>query len=92
LPSSSSNNSNGSFITPATNWNQCIVTLNQAKALDLPQNLKDRVSKLLDYCDLRIASYNCLYRQLQTGDDQNADSMNYYNTQIQSILSDLQQP
>ena len=78
------------------NWNRCIILLNQARNLDLPKNLEDRLSKMLDYTGLRIDSYDYMYRQLQAGTDVNtiriSDSMTYYNTQINAALESLKQP
>jgi rhomboid protease GluP len=78
------------------NWDQCILLLNEAKKLDLPKNLEDRIGKLQDYCDLRIGSYNYMYRQMQAGADKNtinsSDSINYYGAQIKAILDALKQP
>jgi rhomboid protease GluP len=74
------------------NWDQCETILNQVKNLDLPKNVRDHADKLLEYCDWQIASYSYRYRQTQAGIGMEMDSMTYYNTQIQSILSDLQQP
>jgi rhomboid protease GluP len=78
------------------NWNRCIILLNQARSLDLPKNLEDRLGKMLDYTGLRIDSYDYMYRQLQAGTDVNtikiSDSMTYYNTQINATLESLKQP
>jgi rhomboid protease GluP len=59
-------------------WNKNIRTLNETQALNIPEALKQRIPRLIEYCNLRIAWYNA------------PDSMSsYYNSRIVEILDTL---
>jgi rhomboid protease GluP len=70
-------------------WNENIKLLNDLEQLNLPDGIHDRNKKLLDYCDLRIKSYNCIYKAVEQDTDIYKDSIEYYNKQIETIINGL---
>lgn len=70
-------------------WENNIRLLDDMQRLHLPEPLKQRISILMHYCDLRVASYNYLYRKLQGTMGPGMDSTLYYNAQIYNVLASL---
>ena len=70
-------------------WNENINLLNDLDKLNLPDAIHERNKELLDYCDLRIKSYNCIYNQVEQNTDIYQDSIQYYDKQIEVIIDRL---
>jgi rhomboid protease GluP len=70
-------------------WDEINILLNDAEKLDIPEEYHQRNRKLLEYCDLRIKSYNHLYLFIQTDLPAYKDSVNFYNEKIGKIIDDL---
>jgi rhomboid protease GluP len=72
-------------------WNENIKLLHEADKLDIPQILHEKNSKLLIYCDLRIKSYNLIYKMIDENTDAYKDSLTFYNKQIESAINSLKE-
>lgn len=70
-------------------WGENIKLLNDLERLDLPDEMHDRNEKLLQYCDLRIKSYNLIYKAIEQDTDIYQDSIMNYNKQIETIINGL---
>ncbi len=70
-------------------WNENIKLLNSLERLKLPDEIQTRNKKLLTYCDLRIKSYNLIYKAIKQDSDNYKDSIEYYNTQIETVIDGL---
>ena len=73
------------------NWNKSIELLEESNKLKVPAEWKQRTTGFIEYCNLRIASYNYLYKKI--GSDGNTgseiDSTEYYKTKIDEIIHSL---
>lgn len=74
------------------NWNRAIHVLNQAGQLQLPVAMKQRTDVLIDYCNLRIASYNYYVEKFNHTEPEGTDSVAIYTAQIDSLISSLKAP
>jgi rhomboid protease GluP len=70
-------------------WNENIKLLEGVERLKVPESVKGRMGTLIDYCNLRIVSYNYLYKRIEEDAGPEKDSLNYYNSQIKEILDKL---
>jgi len=70
-------------------WNENIKLLNDVEKLNLPEELHNKNKKLLHYCDLRIKSYNFLYKAVEQNTDIYKDSIEFYNKQIEATIEEL---
>jgi rhomboid protease GluP len=70
-------------------WNENIILLNDVDKMDLPNELHDRDKLLLRYCNLRIKSYNLIYKAISENSDKYKDSITIYNGQIKGIIDGL---
>ena len=73
------------------NWNQAIGVLNEINALDLPEVFKNRNVVLIQYCHLRITSYNYMEQKILGTASPGEDSLPIYNKQINDELLKLSQ-
>jgi rhomboid protease GluP len=72
-------------------WNENIKLLTDLDKLNLPDNVHDRDKQLLNYCRLRIKSYNLLYKMVNENTDKYNDSLKYYNTNIKAIIDSIKE-
>jgi len=70
-------------------WNENIKLLEGVERLKVPEKVKGRMGTLIDYCNLRIVSYNYLYKRIEEDAGPEKDSIKYYNSQIKEILDKL---
>jgi len=70
-------------------WNQNIDLLNGLEKLTLPEALHEQDRKLIHYCELRLKSYNLIYKSVDEGTDKYKDSLAIYNKDIEAIVNDL---
>ncbi|SDI57279.1 rhomboid family intramembrane serine protease [Mucilaginibacter sp. P25] len=70
-------------------WNENIQVINSADSLDLPEPYKVRDNMLKKYCQLRINSYNLLYKRLQDSTTVRLPSIDSVNREIAEIIDDL---
>jgi rhomboid protease GluP len=70
-------------------WNQNIALLNNVEKMNLPTQIHDRDKTLLRYCNLRIKSYNLIYKMVAENTDKYKDSITMYNGEIKGIIDSL---
>ncbi len=70
-------------------WNKNIVLLNEVEALKIPPSLKDRARILINYCNVRINSYNFIYRAISQNYSSYKDSIEYYKKQVNAEVDSL---
>jgi rhomboid protease GluP len=88
-------NSAGSAILSAiknkglVNWNASLGVLDEARKLDVPQELKGRITLLKEYCNLRLVSYNFIYKEISEKTQQYKPSIDSCNTKMEEIIESL---
>jgi len=70
-------------------WNKNIELLNEVEKLKIPTSLKGRAEILTNYCNLRINSYNFIYKAINEDNSNYQDSIAYYNKQIKATIDSL---
>ena len=75
--------------TGINNWNQAIYVLNQVKALPVAEPVKQRTDILIQYCNLRIASYNYYVEKWEGTVAPGEDSVTIYNSEINDLVASL---
>jgi len=70
-------------------WNQDIELINGLDKLDLPDILHKRDKMLVNYCNLRIKSYNLIYKAIDENSGNYKDSIEFYNKNIQGLIDSL---
>jgi len=70
-------------------WNENLKLIESCKELDLPLDIRTRNSKLKKYCELRIKSYELIYKAIAEDSDQYENEMNDYNQQLEKIITEL---
>jgi len=71
------------------NWNASIKILDEADKLDIPKELKNRAALLKQYCNLRIVSYNLIYKEVEQKTDKYKPSIDSCNTKIKEVIDSL---
>jgi rhomboid protease GluP len=71
------------------NWNASLEVLDEAGKLDVPQELKGRITLLKQYCNLRIMSYNFIYKEISEKTQQYKPSIDSCNTKMEEIIESL---
>lgn len=70
-------------------WNENIKLIDSFKDLDLPLPIRARNSKLKEYCELRIKSYELIYKAIDEDTDKYENEINEYNQKIELIITEL---
>lgn len=70
-------------------WNENLKILQSFKDMDLPLPIRARNTKLKEYCELRIKTYELIYESLKEDYELDMNQLNAYNEQIQQLLTDL---
>jgi len=70
-------------------WNENILLLKELDKLNLPDPLHERIKIMLHYCDLRILSYNLIYKAIDEDTDNYQTQIDAYNNQINAIVAEL---
>lgn len=70
-------------------WNENIILIDSLKDLDLPLLIRARNRKLREYCELRIKSYELIYKAIDEDTDKYENEINAYNQKIEKIITDL---
>lgn len=76
-------------------WNENIKLIDSFKDLDLPPEIRTRNRLLKEYCELRIKSYELLYKAISEDTDQYREQIEDYNKQIETKIKEIsggQQP
>jgi rhomboid protease GluP len=72
-----------------TNWKKSIQVIKEADKLNLPYEVHERNKKLIEYCELRIKSYQLIYKALEEDTDNYQSEILIYNKQIESLISEI---
>lgn len=70
-------------------WTEIINLLDEVDKLNIPEALHEKNHRLREYCELRIKSYQLLYKTIEEGTDQYETEMKAYNAKIKSIIDEL---
>lgn len=70
-------------------WNENIKLIDSFKDMDLPSEIKTRNSLLKEYCELRIKSYELLYKAVSEDTDQYRSQIEDYNKQIEAKIKEI---
>ena len=72
------------------NWDQNLKILDEMDKLDLPQTFRDRDVLLRKYCNLRVKSYDLLYKTVAENSKKYQPSIDSCNTQLKALIDTLQ--
>jgi len=67
-------------------WREMIKLLNDLDQQNLPEQMHARNKELLHYCELRIKSYDLIYKAVAENTDKYKDSIDTYNKQIEAAI------
>ena len=70
-------------------WKKNILLLDSLQNLDLSTEIRTRNRILKEYCELRIKSYELLYKAVSENTDIYQKQLELYNTQIEAKISEL---
>ena len=70
-------------------WNENIKLLDSFKDLDLPLEIRTKNRLLKEYCELRIKSYELLYKAISEDTDQYKSQIEDYNQKIEAKINEL---
>ncbi|MDR7129743.1 rhomboid protease GluP [Algoriphagus sp. 4150] len=70
-------------------WNENIKLIDSFKDLDLPLPIRARNSKLKEYCELRIKSYELIYKAIDEDTDKYENEINEYIQKIETTITEL---
>ena len=70
-------------------WNDNLKLIESMNDWNLPQPLKEQNAKLKEYCELRIKSYELMYKAISENTDKYAAEINDYNNKIETIIKEL---
>jgi rhomboid protease GluP len=70
-------------------WNEDLKIIDEVKKLQLPETLQTQADKLKQYCELRLKSYELLYKTVDEDSNQYQSQIDDYNKQIQNIIDEL---
>lgn len=70
-------------------WRENLKIIESFEKQDLPEVLKERNNKLKTYCELRIASYELIYKAIEEDTDKYEKEIIEINQKIEKILSEL---
>ncbi|POY36299.1 rhomboid family intramembrane serine protease [Solitalea longa] len=70
-------------------WNENIKLIDSFKDLELPLEIKTRNTLLKEYCELRIKSYELLYKAISEDTDQYRTQIEDYNKRIEAKIKEL---
>lgn len=73
------------------NWKESIQLFREMENLDLPESLQKSNSKILEYCQLRLKSFELIQRELIEDIDDYEDEINEYFERIDQILEELKE-
>lgn len=70
-------------------WDENIKLIGSFKELDLPASITSRNSKLLEYCTLRVESYQLICRAIVEETDKYNQELARYQQKIQAIMDEI---
>ena len=72
-------------------WTENINLINEVDKLNLPSEIHQRNSKIKLYCELRIKSFELIYKAVAENTDKYKVQIQNYDVQIQSIMNELKE-
>ena len=70
-------------------WQEGVKLIDSFKNLDLPEDIKNRNQVLKEYCELRIKSYELIYKAVAENTEQYQAEIQNYNTQIEQKIKEI---
>jgi rhomboid protease GluP len=70
-------------------WNESIKLIDSFNELDLPVELKNRNRLLREYCEIRIKSYELLYKSISENTDAYKPEIENYNMQVAAKIKEI---
>lgn len=71
-------------------WNENIKLIYSFNELNLPNEIVERNQKLKEYCDLRVKSYELLYKAISENTNQYDSLIENFNAQIDTKIKEIQ--
>lgn len=71
------------------NWKKCIKLLDSFQELDLPESIVKRNRILKEYCELRLKSYEFMYKNSVEGGENYSEKMQEYTKLITAKIEEL---
>jgi rhomboid protease GluP len=72
-----------------SDWNKCLRVLDEANELEIPDILKKHTDAMIQYCNVRISSYNYMASKIDGTAGPGEDSVEIYNVQIKDLINSL---
>jgi len=70
-------------------WNENLKLIDSLDELDLPDEITDRNRLLTEYCELRIKSFELLYKMISEDTDLYKEQIDQNNMQIETIIKEI---
>jgi rhomboid protease GluP len=70
-------------------WNENKKLIEGFKNLDLPLSIRARNRQLEEYCELRIKSYELIYKAISEDTNKYENEINGYNQKIEKLITEL---
>lgn len=70
-------------------WNEGIKLINSTDKLDLPEKLKKQNLLFKEYCELRIASYELMYKAFAENTDAYKTQLEEFNTKVNDKINEI---
>ena len=67
-------------------WKECIKLVKGMEPLSLPKEIKEQNKKLVQYCEMRIESYQLLYRKIEEDSDLYDKELEKSDQKIEAIM------
>ncbi|MFN8166723.1 MAG: rhomboid family intramembrane serine protease [Bacteroidia bacterium] len=70
-------------------WKKNLILLDEVSKMDLPENIKKRNAKLTRYCELRVQSYQLIYKAVEEDTHVYDEEIRGMVDEISAIINDL---
>jgi rhomboid protease GluP len=70
-------------------WKEGVKLINETQKLDIPETLRERNRSLLEYCQIRIESYETLYKAISEDTDKYTPEIEEYNRRLEALIKQL---
>ncbi len=70
-------------------WEECLDLLKSFENSNLPDAIKTRNHKLKQYCELRIKSYETIYKTIEEDTDKYQDQIKQYDQQVEKLIKEI---
>jgi rhomboid protease GluP len=70
-------------------WKEGVKLINETEKLDIPETLRERNRSLLEYCQIRIESYETLYKAISEDTDKYTPEIEEYNRRLEALIKQL---